>query len=144
MPLNQHSRPLWLAAISAPLLAAPGLVLLGILTSGDKSLLVPVVLYITGIGLAASFVIALPCALALRRVGLFNWYTTLFSGALIGFISGAIFVEITGIHSSDISWGEFDYKTSLAGAAFGFVYAIIFSLVAGITVRSSGRRSGAA
>ena len=151
MPNTQHSRSLWVAILVAPL-AAPVVytlwqLVVALSMGGAKDndlwlVMAPVLMMSFGLVLLASYIaaliFALPLVLWLRARGTLTTAYVYICSAVAGLITGAAFPAILGFASRWV------VQFSVYGVFLGLLSGVCLCLVAGITIRPSGRRTGAA
>jgi len=161
MPNNQHTRPLWFAALLTPLVAPAAYILsmLGLalptVMEGQRTSppLIQVLAFMFALVLLASSlatcIFVLPSALWLRaRIQLTRGRLYIVAG-IAGFTTTAVYLPAV-LAVMLKSWpqvGWFVYTTAFAvlfGIPLGLLSGYFFCLAAGITIRSSGPRSAAA
>jgi hypothetical protein len=150
MDRDQHSRPLWIGLIASiafvPLVAA----LLTAFSSQNVMVPWPLVL-IMGLLIAApvGLLVELPLVLWLRKIGRLSVVYLCMAGALAGAVALGLYSLQANywpqMRDQDLArWAaqQAALRALLPGGIYGLLSAAAFSVGAGLTVRSSGRRGG--
>lgn len=157
MPNNQHTRPLWIAALLTSLVAPAGYVLWELALTLPGTLegqatsppLVQVLAFSFGVVLLASivatFVFLLPSVLWLRARNRLTRGRVYVIAVIIGVIITAIYsLAVAGVVLK--SWPEIAWLPIAAafalfsGVPLGLLSGLCFCSAAGITIRSTGRQ----
>ena len=149
--MSQHSRPLVVGALASSF-AVPTLMALLMAFSTMSVMAPPILVFFVGvlITVPTTCVVAVPLALLFRRFGRLNAIYMCLLGAVLGALA-------LGIYTLDSSYypqmndkvfalwvaRQAALKSLMPGAVYGFVSALAFCIGAGITIRPSGRRTGA-
>ena len=150
--MSQHSRPLVVGALASSF-AVPALMALLMTFSTMSVMTPPILVFFVGvlITVPTTCLVAVPLALLFRRFGRLNAIYM----CLLGTVLGALALGLYTLDSSyypqmnDKAFAlwvaqQAALKSLMPGAVYGFVSAAAFCVGAGITVRPSGRRTGAA
>jgi hypothetical protein len=147
MPYKQHSRPIWLATLLSPL-AAPVVFAIGLL--GKVAVSDPFAMHswftwafmplvslalVLPVSYLATCILGLPFVLWLRACNRLNWLWVCIGGAVMGGIAGVLCAYL---YTYGLTW-----VFPSTGAGLGLLTGATFCLVAGITIRPTGRSPAA-
>ena len=149
---TQHSRPLWIGFL-ASVLFAPTL-FAGLVAMSEYNIMIPPILvFLVGILISGSATLlgAVPLVLLLRKRGKLNAVYVCALGGLVGAIAYGVYSFNDSYYpqmndKSLALWSaqQAALRALLPGCFLGLLSAIALCIGAGITIRPSGRRSGAA
>lgn len=152
METTQHSRPLWIGLVACTFFV-PSLMAILQVFSAESVIIGPILVFIVGSaisGLATVFAAA-PIALLLRHVGWLNAIVLCILGAAVGAVVMGWFAFSDNQYPqmNDQAFAQWiarqaAFNAMVPGAIYGFLSAVALCVGAGITVRPSGRRTGAA
>jgi hypothetical protein len=152
MDTTQHSRPLWLGVVASSV-AVPTLIAALMMFSSESTMISPIDVFLVGVLITAPIacLVALPLALWLRRIGRLNAVYL----CLLGTVVGALALSLYTLHGTyypqmnDKAFAlwiakQAALKALAPGALDGFLSALALCVGAGVTIRPSGSRTGAA
>jgi hypothetical protein len=145
--MNQHSRPIWFAALVTPWAAPLALVLWSTLVTfstvgaaGFKDWPVLFAFFLFGLPVtyAAMLIFGVPYVLWLRARGVLTFPFVCIGAVLVSVAAMPAYAWLIGPRVPP------NWFSMLLSVAFGLLSGSIFCIAAGITFRPSGRRIGAA
>ena len=150
--MSQHSRPLVVGALASSF-AVPVLMALLMAFSSMSIMTPPILVFFVGVLITAptTCLVAVPLALLFRRFGKLNAIYMCLLGTLLGALALGLYTLDSTYYPQMTDkalalWiaRQAALKSLTPGAVYGFVSAAAFCVGAGITIRPSGRRTGAA
>jgi len=145
--MSQHRRPIWFAVLVTPWAIPIAIVLWSIFavlfTEGvsglkDWPVLFAFLVFILPVTYVAMLIIGLPYVLWLRGRGALTFPLVCIGAVLAAIVVVPVFGWLTGPHIPPSG------ASILLSSALGLLSGLVFCIAAGITIRPSGRRTGAA